>query len=35
MEDEMKVTVLRAGEVVALENYFFPDILLPGPPGEE
>jgi S1-C subfamily serine protease len=32
--DEMVVKVLRAGEIVELKNYFFPDILLPSG-GEE
>jgi len=30
--DEMIVKVLRGGQVIELKNYFFPDLLLPGPP---
>jgi S1-C subfamily serine protease len=30
--DEITVKVLRAGEIVELKNYFFPDVLLPAEP---
>jgi S1-C subfamily serine protease len=30
--DEISVKVLRAGKVVELKNYFFPDVLLPAEP---
>jgi S1-C subfamily serine protease len=28
--DKMTIRVLRAGEIIELNNYFFPDLLLPG-----
>ena len=30
--DKMTIRVLRAGEIIELNNYFFPDLLLPGAP---
>ncbi|NIV49890.1 MAG: hypothetical protein GWN46_25390, partial [Gammaproteobacteria bacterium] len=30
--EEMQVTVLRLGEIVELNNLFFPDLLLPKKP---
>ena len=30
--DRMAVTVLRACEILKLNNYYFPDLLLPGAP---
>jgi len=32
--DEINVKVLRAGKIVELKNYFFPDVLLPSEPEE-
>ena len=32
--DEITVEVLRAGQVIELKNFFFPDMLIPAEPGE-